>query len=536
MGSSGNPNTTTQTVIQQANLPQWYQDYLNQVMGRALTQANSDQPPPPTQQVAPLTALQNQGIGVIQSANGSATPYYNQANDAFNQAQGIAGSPVDFQGAIGPGMQGVNFTGQAFAGGQDFRAGESFLGQAGATNTANAASPYTQQGLSYLTGAANGSALSGANPYIQQATAPTGLNAASPYLQAASQSAPQGLASYMSPYTSAVTDRLATLAGRNLSENILPQLGDQFVRSGQFGSAQQRDLMGRAVRDTQESLLAQQAQALEQGYGTALSAEQTDLARQAQLAGTAGGLGTAQQQTLLGAGSTTGQLSATDLARLQASGVDVSQLGFNTAGAQATDAARMLAAGQGLGALGGSIGQLGLAAAQAQGNYNLGQGQLGLSAAQAQGTYNLGQSGALTNTGIAKQNLGTTGQNQTLQYGNALYGAGATQQGVNQQNLNSMYSQQQQQYNLPWTTIGNLSSVIQGLPVQSNVSGQTTTQTPSPSIASQIGGIGLGVAGLGSSGLFKARGGAVRKQVKYKSAHSYGNVPKRGLGVFEEAA
>src|SRR5882724_1069835 len=101
-------DTTTQTVIQQANLPAWYTSYLQQVMGRALTQAGSGTPalnpdgtpvldaqgnpvmnaiPPPTQQVAPLTDLQNQGIGVIQGAQGSATPYYNQAGDAFNRAQ-----------------------------------------------------------------------------------------------------------------------------------------------------------------------------------------------------------------------------------------------------------------------------------------------------------------------------------------------------------------------------------------------------------------------------------------------------------------
>lgn len=529
-------DTTTQTVIQQANLPQWYTDFLQQVMGRALTQAGSDQPPPPTQQIAPLTDLQNQAINQVAGAQGAATPYYNNAEGQFNAASGITGTPIDFQNSIGAGMQPVNFTGQAFAGGQDLRGGENFLQQAGNANTAGAAYPYTQQGLGYLTGAANSSALSQANPYISQAVQQSGLTAASPYLNAAAQSAPAGLASYMSPYTQDVTDRLAVLAGRNLNENILPQLNDQFVRSGQFGSAQQRDLTGRAVRDTQESLLGQQAQALEQGYGTALNAEQTDLARQAALAGTAGGLGTAQQQTLLGAGSTTGQLSATDLARLQASGVDVSQLGFNTAGLQATDAARQLAAGQGLANTGIGIGQLGLGAAQAQANYNLGQGSLGLSAAQAQGNYGLSQAGMLNNLGNSQMNLGTTGQNQSLAASNALFGAGSTQQNVGQQNLNSMYSQQQQQYNLPWTTIGQLSSVVQGLPVQNSVSSQATTQTPSPSIASQIGGIGFGVAGLGSSGLYKAKGGAVRKQVKYSRTHSYGNVPKRGLGVFEQAA
>lgn len=75
--------------------------------------------------------------------------------------------------------------------------------------------------------------------------------------------------SYMSPYTSNVVDRLATLGNRNLTENIIPNINSTFVGGGQFGSTRNADFMNRAIRDTQEGILGQQAQALESGYGTA---------------------------------------------------------------------------------------------------------------------------------------------------------------------------------------------------------------------------------------------------------------------------
>jgi hypothetical protein len=72
--------------------------------------------------------------------------------------------------------------------------------------------------------------------------------------------------SYMNPYTSNVVNRIGELGGRNLRENLLPQVNDTFIRSGQFGSRGNFDLTGRALRDTQEAVLAEQGKALAGGF------------------------------------------------------------------------------------------------------------------------------------------------------------------------------------------------------------------------------------------------------------------------------
>ena len=86
--------------------------------------------------------------------------------------------------------------------------------------------------------------------------------------------------SYMNPYVSNVVDRIGTLAGRNLSENLLPAVNDTFTRSGQFGSSRNADFTLRALRDTQESALAQQNQALAQGFDTSMANYNRGLERQ----------------------------------------------------------------------------------------------------------------------------------------------------------------------------------------------------------------------------------------------------------------
>ncbi len=85
---------------------------------------------------------------------------------------------------------------------------------------------------------------------------------------------------YMSPYTGAVVDDIGTLAGRNLSENLLPQVNKTFVGSGTFGGSRSADFTARAVRDANESALRQQDAALESGYGTAVNAFNADQSRQ----------------------------------------------------------------------------------------------------------------------------------------------------------------------------------------------------------------------------------------------------------------
>ena len=134
------------------------------------------------------------------------------------------------------------------------------------------------------------------------------LAAANPYLQAASQTAASQVGQYMNPYQTGVMDVIAKQGARNLTENIMPGVSDAFIRAGQFGSSRMGDMGSRAIRDTQEAILSQQAQAAQQGYGQALGAAQTDLARQGQLAGTVGSISGADLSRILQGGSQYGQL------------------------------------------------------------------------------------------------------------------------------------------------------------------------------------------------------------------------------------
>ena len=105
-----------------------------------------------------------------------------------------------------------------------------------------------------------------------------GIGQWEPYMEGAATAAGRGLTSwtapgvaqaYMSPYIESVVRGIGTTAGRNLYENILPQLNRTFVGSGTFGGSRSAEFMNRAVRDTQAQALSQQIEALNKGYGQA---------------------------------------------------------------------------------------------------------------------------------------------------------------------------------------------------------------------------------------------------------------------------
>lgn len=127
--------------------------------------------------------------------------------------------------------------------------------------------------------------IAGFTPLQQQAQAGVQANQGNykPYTDYASQTLPQAQSAYMSPYTDQVVDRIAQLGQRNLTENLLPQVNSTFTGAGQFGSTRNADFTNRALRDANESILGQQANALQTGYSQAQSAALQDLTRQAQL-------------------------------------------------------------------------------------------------------------------------------------------------------------------------------------------------------------------------------------------------------------
>jgi hypothetical protein len=148
---------------------------------------------------------------------------------------------------------------------------------------------------------------------------PGALNVAQPYLGAAGQTSVSNINTYMNPYNEAVTNRIAELGTRNLTENIMPQIEGRYIQAGQLGFGG-RDGMGtpsgmmtdtsRAVRDVSADILAKQAEALQSGYSQAAGLAGTDLSRQAGLASTAGNLAQTQQQQQLAASGALSGLGA----------------------------------------------------------------------------------------------------------------------------------------------------------------------------------------------------------------------------------
>lgn len=104
-----------------------------------------------------------------------------------------------------------------------------------------------------------------------------------PYTDFASQTVPQAVGQYMSPYTDSVVNRIAQLGQRNLTENLLPQVNSTFTGAGQFGSTRNAEFTNRALRDANESILGQQSQALQAGFTQAQNTSLADMQRQATL-------------------------------------------------------------------------------------------------------------------------------------------------------------------------------------------------------------------------------------------------------------
>ena len=341
-----------------------------------------------------------------------------------------------------------------------------------------------------------------------QALSDRALNAANPYLTAASQSAAGGIDQYMNPYQTGAMDVLARQGARNLSENLLPGVSDSFIRAGQFGSSRMGEFGSRALRDTQESVLNQQAQMANQGYGQALGASQADLARQAQLAGTVGSISGADLSRVLQGGAQYGNLGQTagQLTGQQASALgNLGQTAGQLTGQQASA----------LGNLGQTAGQL--TGQQQQNLTNLGQtqgqltgqqmsqlgnlGQMQTAAGQTQQQYGLSAAQAAQQAGASdyqrqmsalNQFANMQQQEQAMRYADtaALEGAGAVQQGLDQRQLSADQQEFQNTQLYPRQQMDWLSTQIRGLapitPQITNQSGSSTGATYSPSPLSQL--------------------------------------------------
>jgi hypothetical protein len=105
--------------------------------------------------------------------------------------------------------------------------------------------------------------------------------AAGNYIAGATQSFtdPGIAAQYMNPYTQNVVAGIGSAAGRNLYENLLPQVNRTFVGGGTFGGSRSAEFTARAVRDANAAALSAQQDALQKGYESGMGQFNTEAGR-----------------------------------------------------------------------------------------------------------------------------------------------------------------------------------------------------------------------------------------------------------------
>jgi hypothetical protein len=492
------------------NVPAWYSDYTQGLISRANAIAAEPYQPYAQQRIADLDPAQQQAYENVLGMQGQYQPYLKQAGQ---QIQAAAGSSQNVaQPYINQALQYNPYTAASANIGQ---AGQ-LIGQSYGDASA-LAQPYFNQ-ANQLTGQAVQSAAGQASPYFNQANAYTQqaaagtANLADPYMQQASQLAGQGaqtglggIQDYMNPYQDQVVNRIGELGARNLRENLLPSIQDRAIQSGTFGGSRSGEAIGRALRDTQESTLAQQSAALQSGYSQAGQQLQADRARQLQAATQQAGFGqqvsglsSADQQRMLAAGQQTaalGQaqagLTAADYQRMLAGAQQQAAMGQSAAGLEAADLARYGQAGAQTGALGQMQGTL---AGQA--------GAQQLQAAQQLGTLSNQDFARMLQSGQAIGALGQQAQQMGMQNVSALEAAGSTQQQQAQRSLDQAYQDFLNQRDYGRANTAYLNAAVRGLTIPTS----TDTQSNGPASvyqASPLAQLGSTLAsGYGLSKLF----------------------------------
>ena len=560
--------SAVKSITSQTVLPDWYTNYAMDILSGQQAIANNPYATYQGPRVADFTPLQQQSFDKAQQAAGSYQPPLDSAirqtrlaNDMrgttsaqpyFQQALGMnpadAGQ-ADFTGArgnigaataINPGTMAQPYYGAALsmdpsrASAGDYNAARGTIGSALGYNAPGAAQPYYNQ-------AGSMNALGSAQPYLNQAggyamqsTTGDGLSAAMPWLQAASGNV-ANVDAYMNPYEQSVVDYIGEQGTRNLRDNIMPALEGRYITSGQFrGSGQLTDTM-RAIRDTSQDILGQQAQLRQSGYVNAQNQATSDLNRYGQLGQTAGNLAVEQQRAVANAGNmlanigaTAGNLTAGQQQLLANMGTNLGNLtqgqqqgalsaANQMAGLGASEAAMTQAQQNLLQGIGTNLGQFGAGqqrtALDAAGQQAaLGTTMTGLSQSQQNLLRGIGGDLAnLTNADASRMLSGgaqlgaLAGQQQQydLAGANVLNQAGSQQQQLNQQNLNTAYEDFLRQQGYPQQQIdamlNSFKGVAAGVPSGSQEYGVVPSGVPAeykPSTASNIASGLLGGAGI----------------------------------------
>ena len=462
-------------------LPEYQEKYLKDLLSNASTLGGSGMYVP-EYQTAGMTGGQDAALGLGYGGVGSYLPMMQAGANTLGQGIGgyqqgmnyaTSGVPL-FQGGA-QGYQSVMQNAPGIAG--TSAALGNMYGSQGAG--------YGSQGAGFGAQSIGTGAQSAQN--IMNATA-----AAMPYQGLASNTIagstqgynPQSYQSYMDPYTDSVVRQAEDDAYRNYDRQA-GQITARAVGSGAFGGDREAIARQELGRNTTDQLARTTGQLRSQGYqqaqNQAQNAFQNQQARQQQAGQLFGQLGTSFGQLGQQGAQAAGQMGLAGLgqgikgAQL---GLQGSQLGAQTAGqgGKLGLQGQQLASGAagGLGSLGGQYTALG--------------GQMG----------NLSQ--GLTNAGRFQGQMGQDLQAAQGQDINTLMGLGGFEQRYNQAGLDAQRQTTMDRQMQPYQQMAFLSDIFRGVPSTASTYG--SRYTPPPSFLSQLGGLGMGMAGLYNSGMF----------------------------------
>jgi hypothetical protein len=284
------------------------------------------------------------------------------------------------------------------------------------------------------------SGMGAASPYfasgveaIQKAGAGSSLAAAQPYLEGAGATFPGMVQQYMSPYIQGVVEQIGDIGVRQLKEKYLPEIGQEFIGAGQFsvgpGSSRMGEFSSRALRDVQQSVLGEQAKALQAGYGQAAEIFGRDASR------------------LLEAAGLSGKLSSDDLNRLLESGVRVADIGAKAGQLTSDDAARLIDIGKTTGTL------------TQQDAEQLAR------IAESKGKLSLEDAAALRDLSTKYLGVGEAEQELGLKGAEAVTGVGEKERAMRQANLNLAYEDFLRQEGYPEERVKFLASILSGVQI-----------------------------------------------------------------------
>ena len=394
-GEAPTPGSARET--SRVELPSWYTEYAKDMLGRAKGIGNMPYEAFPGPRIAPFTETEKEGMRETVGAAESYKPYLGAAGD--------------------------------------------ILGTVGGKSSFGAAAPFIGEGAGFTREAAYGTGMPIAEQYFQEALMRTPTGAAAPYAEQAARMFPEAAAAYMSPYTQGVIEELGNIGLEQLQEKFLPEIGEEFIRAGQFGGSRMGEFGARALRDVQRSILGEQRKALESGYKTAADIYGTDVGRQAELArlmGTFGG----QEQEFMG------------------------DVGKTLAGIRQEDLGRILQAG-------GQLGDFGKLA----------------------GTLSSEDLNRLMDLSSRYADLGGLAQKYGLVGGEAITGVGEKERGMNQANLELAYKDFLEQRNYPKEQADFLAKMLAGINLPETRISETITTPAQPAGETGIEKIAGGVKG-----------------------------------------